>query len=129
MHICIDPGSINCGVVILEKGNILFHKNININEALKIEASKNDIVLIETMDSVHGMVGLTTIDTAINIGRLYQYFSNKTPFIHLVGRKYILKTLGCKNDKEVRAKIRLLKPQYKVSTHCWSALSLFLTHE
>lgn len=127
MTICLDIGSDYSGVVKIDNGQIVYSEKIKNIDVLKIECSVFDIILIEFFDSVHGKIGKTTIDAIFWTGRIFEHFRKKATFVSLIGRKECLKTLNCKNDKEVISFIRSTKPYgKKLKADCWQAYALYL---
>lgn len=104
MILAIDPGPKYSGVVVYDNLNNKIILSTKITNHLVFHLVKNytfGSVLIETIDYVSSRVGLEVIETAINIGRFSEFFGNK--FItHQIGRSAVKKSMGCKNDSEVR---------------------------
>lgn len=130
MYICLDIGSVYSGVVKVHEGRIIYAEKIKNKELLKISVEKTDSILIEQFDSVHGSIGLTTVAAIFWTGRIFQYFSERCMFVHAIGRKECLKSLGCKKDKDVISYIREQKPYgIKLKADCWQAYALYLAYK
>jgi len=130
MYICIDVGSLYSGVVKVHEGRIIYADKIKNSEVLKIIPEKNDFVLIEYFDSVHGSIGATTIDSIFWTGRIFQHFKSKIFFVKTIGRKECLSGLKCKKDSEVISYIRKTNPYgTKLKADCWQAYALYLYHK
>lgn len=126
--LCIDPGPKLSGYVIVDNDIITDFGKVNLN-ALKMLRGLFDTIIIEVTDWPIANAGESYRDTCIVIGRLIEYYQNKSIILKL-GRKATRNHFKLKNDSDV---IRFLKSKgiKKLVADSWQAYLLyyFYKHE
>lgn len=133
--LAVDPGSVSHGCVIVNLDNkaIQYYNDATTTKELfsLVTRWRYQYIIIEDIDTVHGTIGLTTVETARNIGRIEQHFLDLKYTVNFVGRAVIKKSFGAKNDKEMSAYIRMKWPFniHNVKSHALQALALIQYYE
>lgn len=130
----LDPGEKTHGVVVFNtfhKIAIYSNPKASFSEVEDLRG-KFSCVLIEDFDSIHGNIGLSSVETIKNIGRFQQIFVSSRYMVHLIGRKHIINKLKCKNDSEILSKMKLLYPSInfkELKSHSVSVLAMIYVYE
>lgn len=157
-YICIDPGTEKSGFVVIDKDcNVLSFDSAADNHTLlsslklgtELYLYDGNQLLIEMVASYGMPVGKTTFETCVWIGRFLEAFGVKEVKDEFVYRKDVKMHL-CNSMRAKDAHVRQAildrypstgggktpqigtkkepGPLYGISSHCFSALSLGLTH-
>ena len=142
-YLCIDPGPIESGFVILDEKKNLLHKGIERNLPIcNLYLYDCNALIIEMIASYGMPVGKSTFDTVLWIGKFIGFDINIPS--HLITRKEIKKTISSGSAKDANIRQALIDrypaigggktpqigtkkqpgPLYGMKSHCWAALSL-----
>lgn len=130
----LDLGTTRHGVLVFNtflNTPIFSNPEMTTKELLEING-KFKAVVIEDIDSIHGNIGHTTIETIRNIGRIEWHFKSLGHIVHLIGRSDIKKHLNAKKDSEVTKALKLKYPKElfkQLTSHCISALAVIDRYE
>lgn len=149
----IDPGTLKSAYVLIEyypandhypEKITILEKHLTDNETCvkyietfydRPQLFRIDIAAIEMMSSYGNRIGASVLETCVHIGIFAKALENiklKTSF--LFRKRHICKTLGGKNDKEIRGALLALLgppgtkknpgPTYGIANDMWSALGV-----